>query len=138
MALQVCPELLPFQAQPFNDLLATVRQQQELVDDESALKRSVISSAAKAEASGLLGAAVAAAGGGDEPLHLKIAVAVYQQDTERVRFLLAAYTRTRLKKVSRVRGGGHHHLDVRMVAPAPCHQHRATAHLIACCLWWSS
>ncbi len=75
----------------FAQLCAAVKDQQHNIDDELARKGQIDNEIA---------AGAIFAGTVDAGSLLKIDSSIYQLDIERVRFLIAAYTRTRLKKVS--------------------------------------
>lgn len=101
VAERTCPELRSWHdgGDAADEIRAMLASQTALVADEARMAA---------------GRAADAAAAGDDASSLKIATSIYQIDVERVRYLLAAYTRTRLDKVraSRLR---------RHCAPPPTH-----------------
>ena len=76
---------------PFVELCASLKEQQRHIDDELARKDVIDRDIANGS---IVSSAVSDAGS-----LLKIDSSIYQLDIERVRFLISAYSRTRLRKV---------------------------------------
>jgi hypothetical protein len=105
---QNAPEVLPFASSAFGALSGALEAQQEAMERDPRLV-SVPSAATSAGSASGTGIGVAIAG------------AAYRLDSERVRFLLAAYCRVRLKKVrlhpGGRRGGGGGGTSLKLVSP---------------------
>lgn len=98
---QVVPELLPFEKDAVESLTEQLKGQQAELDEQSVQAAEAAVKKPKATVAFATSSVVAAAEATESPILTATARSLYATDIERVKYLLASYLRTRIRKVSK-------------------------------------